>query len=190
MFFYCTVSLSRLLGDTKMWGNFTLSQNCIFREFQTSCFQAVIQSRISENSIITLVTIGSYARSYIFKICFHNCLQNNGMTLFVVKILAVGYRRVMDSDVLCICTLNAIWKIGRILKSFAISLNISSVGEGICCACRAVHMAQVVYIFIHSYCSYCIPCNHFIIILSTYVFDSLKMYQTSIEPNWLYHETE
>lgn len=151
MFFFCTVSLSRLLGNTKMWGSFSMSQNCIVREFQTSCFQAVIQSRLSEHPIITLFTVGSYVHSYIFKICFHNCLQNNGMTLFVVKILAVGFRRVMDSDALCICTLNAIWKIGRILKSFAISLNISSVAEGIFCACRAVHRAQVVYIFIHSF---------------------------------------
>jgi hypothetical protein len=35
-------------------------------------------------------------------------------------------------------------KFQRILKFFEISVNISSVGEGICCACRAVHMAQVV----------------------------------------------
>jgi hypothetical protein len=46
-------------------------------------------------------------------------------------------------------------KFQRILKSFEISVNISSVGEGICCACSAVHMAQVVWIFVHSYCSYC-----------------------------------
>jgi hypothetical protein len=35
-------------------------------------------------------------------------------------------------------------KFQPILKSFEISVNISSFGEGICCACSAVHMAQVV----------------------------------------------
>ena len=35
-------------------------------------------------------------------------------------------------------------KFQRILKSLAVSLNISSVGDGICCAYRADHMAQVV----------------------------------------------
>jgi hypothetical protein len=38
--------------------------------------------------------------SYKFKICVHNSLQNNGMVLFVVKILAAGVRRAMESDVL------------------------------------------------------------------------------------------
>jgi len=64
-------------------------------------------------------------------ICIHNSLQNNGMALFVVKTLADGVRRAMDSDVLCIYHLNAIWrKFHPILKSFEISVNISSVGGG------------------------------------------------------------
>ena len=33
-------------------------------------------------------------------------------------------------------------KFQQILKSFEISVNISSVGEGLCFACSAVHMAQ------------------------------------------------
>ena len=41
----------------------------------------------------------------------------------------------------------------RILKSLGISVNISSVGEGVSCAGSAVHMAQDVWIFDHSYCS-------------------------------------
>jgi len=39
-------------------------------------------------------------------------------------------------------------KFQRLLKLFAIFKNISCVGEGICCACRAVHMAQVVSLII------------------------------------------
>ena len=126
-----------------------MRQNCILRHLQTSCFQALIQCWISENSTIALLTIGSCVRSYKFKICVHNSLQNNGMILFVVKILAAGFRRAMESDVFSIYTSNAIWKkFQGILKSFAISWNISSVGEGICCACRAVRMAQVVSLII------------------------------------------
>jgi hypothetical protein len=40
--------------------------------------------------------------------CFYTSLQNNGMALFVVKILADGVRLAMDSDVFCIYTSNAI----------------------------------------------------------------------------------
>ena len=73
--------------------NFTKWQNCILRHLQTSCFQALMQSRVSENSTVALFTIGSYVHSYKFKICAHNNLQNNGIVLFVVKILAAGVRR-------------------------------------------------------------------------------------------------
>jgi hypothetical protein len=45
------------------------------------------------------------------RICIHNSLQNEGMALLVVKILAARVQWAMDSDVLCICTFNAIWKI-------------------------------------------------------------------------------
>jgi hypothetical protein len=54
--------------------------------------------------------------SYKFKICVHNSLQNNGMVLFVVKILAAGVRRAMDSDVLA--SFNAIWKIPADIEVF------------------------------------------------------------------------
>jgi len=117
-------------------------QNCILRHLQTSCFQPLIQSRVSENSTIALFTIGFYVRSYRFKICAHNSLQNNGMELFVVKILAAGVRRAVNSDVLASVLSMQFGKFQRILKSFEISVNISSVGEGICCACSAVHIAQ------------------------------------------------
>jgi len=119
-------------------------QNCILRHLQTSCFQALILSRVSENSTIALFTIGSYIHSYKLKICVHNSLQNNGMVMFVVKILAAGVRRAMDSDVLASILTKQLGKFQRILKSFEISVNISPFGEGICCACSAVHMAQVV----------------------------------------------
>jgi len=119
-------------------------QTCILRYLQTSWFQALIQSRVSENSIIALFTIGSYVHSYKFNICVHNSLQNNGMALFVVKILTAGVRRAMNSDVLASILLMQFGKFQRILKSFEISINISSFGEGIYCACGAVHMAQVV----------------------------------------------
>ena len=66
------------------------------------------------------------------------------MALFVVTILAAGVRRAMESDVLASILPMQFGKFQRILKSFEISVNISSVGEGICCACSAVHMAQVV----------------------------------------------
>ena len=118
--FCCTVILSRLLEDTPhaqqkcevMW------QNCILRHLQTSCFQALIQSRVSENSIIALFTIGSYVHSYKFKICIHNSRQNNGMALLVVKILAAEVRRAMDSDVICTYPFNAIWKIPANIEVF------------------------------------------------------------------------
>jgi hypothetical protein len=66
------------------------------------------------------------------------------MVLFVVKILAAGVRRAMESDVLASILSMQFEKFQRILESFEISVNISSVGEGICCACSAVHMVQVV----------------------------------------------
>jgi hypothetical protein len=131
-----------------------MRQNCILRHLQFSCFQALRQSRVSENFTIALFTTGSYIHSYKFKICVHKSLQNNGMVLFVFKILAAGVRRAMNSDVLVSILLMQFGKFQRILKSFEISVNFLSFGEGICCACRAVHMAQVVEIFVHSYCSY------------------------------------
>jgi len=66
------------------------------------------------------------------------------MVLFVVKILAAGVRRAMDSDVLASVFPMKFGNFQPILKSFEISVNISSVGEGVCCACSAVHMAHVV----------------------------------------------
>ena len=119
-------------------------QNCILRHLQTSYFQALLQSRVSENSTIALLTIRSYVHIHKFKISVHNSLQNNGMVLFVVKILAAGVRRAMDSDVLASIFSMQFVKFQRILKPFEISLNISSFGEGICYVCSAVHMAQVV----------------------------------------------
>ena len=83
----------------------------MFRPFRTSCFQALIQSRVLENSIVALLAVGSYVHNYKFKICVHTCLQNNGMELFVVNILPAGVRQEMHSDVFCIYTSNAIWKI-------------------------------------------------------------------------------
>ena len=76
------------------------------------------------------------------------------MVVFVVNILAAGVRRAMESDVLASILSMQFGKFQLILKSFEISVNISSFGEGICCACGAVHMTQVVYIFVHSYYSY------------------------------------
>ena len=66
------------------------------------------------------------------------------MLLFVVKILAAEVRRAMKSDVLASILSMQFGKFQQILKSSEISVNISSVGESICCACSAVHMAQVV----------------------------------------------
>jgi hypothetical protein len=66
------------------------------------------------------------------------------MVLFVVKILAARVWRAMNSDVLASILSMQFGKFQLILKSFEISVNISSVGEGICCACSVVHMAQVV----------------------------------------------
>jgi hypothetical protein len=68
-------------------------QNCILRDLQTSCFQALIQCRVSENSTIALFTTGSYVHIYKFKICVHNSLQDNGFRCA------------------CIYTFNATWKI-------------------------------------------------------------------------------
>jgi hypothetical protein len=76
------------------------------------------------------------------------------MILFVVKILAAGVRRALNSDVLASTLSMQFGKFQRISKSFEISVNISSVGEGMCCACSAAHMAQVVQIFVHSNGSY------------------------------------
>jgi hypothetical protein len=39
-------------------------------------------------------------------------------------------------------------KFQRLLKRFAVFKDISCVGEGMCCACRAVHMAQFISLFI------------------------------------------
>jgi hypothetical protein len=76
--------------------------------------------------------------------CVNNSLQSNGMVLFVIKILADGVRRALDSDVLASILSMQVGKFQRILKSFDIFVNISSVGEGIQCAYSAVHMAQVI----------------------------------------------
>jgi len=93
-------------------------QNCILRHFSNFVFPVLIQSRVSENSTIALFTRGSYVHSYKFKICVHNSLQNNGKALFVVKILAAGFRRAMESDVLCVFPFNAIWKIPTNIEVF------------------------------------------------------------------------
>jgi hypothetical protein len=53
------------------------------------------------------------------------------MVLFVVKILAAGVRRALNSDVLAATLSIQLGKIQPILKSFEISVNISSSGEGI-----------------------------------------------------------
>ena len=66
------------------------------------------------------------------------------MVLFVVKILAAGVRWATDSDVLASILSIKFGKFQRIYKCFEISVNISSVGEGVCSACSAVHMVQVV----------------------------------------------
>jgi len=71
-------------------------------------------------------------------------MQNNGMVLFVVTILAAGVRRAVNSYVPASILSMQFGKFQRILKPFEISVNISSFGEGICCACSAVHVAQVV----------------------------------------------
>jgi len=63
------------------------------------------------------------------------------MALIVVKILAAGVRRAMDSNMHASILSMQFGKFQRILKSFEISVNISSVGEGIYCACGVVHMA-------------------------------------------------
>jgi hypothetical protein len=76
------------------------------------------------------------------------------MVRFIVKILAAGVRRAMESDVLASILSMQFGKFQRILKSFEISVNISFVGEGVCCACSAVHMVQGAWIFVHSNGSY------------------------------------
>ena len=53
-------------------------------------------------------------------------------------------RRAVNSDVLASILSIQFGKFQRILKSFEISVNISSFGEGIRSACSAVHVAQVV----------------------------------------------
>jgi hypothetical protein len=58
--------------------------------------------------------------------------------------MAAGVRRAMNYDVLASILLMQFGKFQRIMKSFEISVKILSLGEGVCCACRAVHMAQVV----------------------------------------------
>ena len=99
-------------------------QNYILGHFQNSCFEALLRSRVSENSTIALFTIGSYVHSYKFKMYVHNSLQNNGMVLFVVKILAAGVRRAMGSDVLASILSMQFGKFQGILKTFETSLNI------------------------------------------------------------------
>ena len=64
--------------------------------------------------------------------------------MFVVKILAIGFGRAMDSDVLASILLIQFGKLQRILKTLEISVHILSVGEGISFARSAVHMAQIV----------------------------------------------
>ena len=66
------------------------------------------------------------------------------MLLFEVKILAAGVWRAMNSDGLASIISMQFGKFQRKLKSFEISVNISSFGEGFYCACSAVHVAQVV----------------------------------------------
>jgi hypothetical protein len=66
------------------------------------------------------------------------------MVLFVVKILAAEVRRAVNSDVLASILSMEFGKFQRTLKSFDISVNISSFGEGVFCACSAFHMTQVV----------------------------------------------
>jgi hypothetical protein len=66
------------------------------------------------------------------------------MVLFVVKILAARDWQAFDSDCFPSVLPMQFGKFLRTMKSFEISVNISSVAEGMCCACRAVHMAQVV----------------------------------------------
>jgi len=103
---------------------------------------------MSENSNIALFTIGPYVHSYKFKICIHNSLQNNGMVLFVVKILAAGVWRAFDTDMLSIYTFNTIWKIPASIEVFDNFLKYFFCWKSVCCACRAVHMAQVVTLIV------------------------------------------
>ena len=99
---------------------------------------------------------------YKFKICVHNSLQNNGMIQFVVKILAAGVRRAMESDVLASIQSMQFGKFQLILKFFEIFVNILSFGEGLFCACSAVRMAQVIQVFVHSYCTCVIIIMYFL----------------------------
>jgi hypothetical protein len=66
------------------------------------------------------------------------------MVLFVVKMLAGRDQRAFDSDCFPSVLPTQFGKFQQTLKSLEISVNISSGGEGIRCACRTVHMAQVV----------------------------------------------
>ena len=102
------------------------------------------------NSTIVLFIIGSYVHSYKFEICVHNSLQTNGMVPSVVKILAAGVRRAMNSDVLASVLSMQFGKFQRILKSFKISVNISSFGKDICCAVEwSIWHRLSRYAFIH-----------------------------------------
>jgi len=54
----------------------------------------------------------------------HNSLQNNGMVLFVVKILAAGVRRAMGSDVLASILSMQFGKFQRIFTEISKDFNI------------------------------------------------------------------
>jgi len=77
------------------------------------------------------------------KICIHSCLKNDGMALFVVKILAAEFSGQWILMYFASILSMQFGKFQGILKFSTISLNISSAGKGICCTCRAVHKAQV-----------------------------------------------
>jgi hypothetical protein len=74
----------------------------------------------------------------------HNSLHNNGMLLFVVKILAAGFRRAINSDVLASILSMQFGKFPANIEFFRNFCKYFIFVEGICCACRAVDMAQVV----------------------------------------------
>jgi len=159
MFFRCTVILSRLLV-----GTLRHQQKCVVMSFH---YVAKLYPQALANFVFPSSKAGpSFGKLYHrfvyhrllrphkFKIRVHNSLQNNGMVLYVVKIMAAGVRRAINSDGIASIRSLQFGKFQRILKSFEISVNISSFREGICWACSGVHMAQVFYIFVHSYCSY------------------------------------
>lgn len=62
------------------------------------------------------------------------------MWLCIVKILVAGFLILICFSV---CTPDTVSTILGNISSFATSLNIYSVGEGMHCACRAVHKVQV-----------------------------------------------